>query len=321
LLDLVLRVIIDAILITSMVKLALGYYSKGKNKHIYRMIGLLLFGIFWLLSAPRFFYEGDFFNAIVLVLAMFFYSFLSYNEYLSHKWNEEIPALKWIVGASFVGAGIYSLVDKVPILSAGVIYAVAQQTVWILNGLGFEKFGVGKIAYHGNPLWYRTNYDEISVAITNSKVAIIQACTALQSMLIFVGAIFSVEAEKKRKWKAFFATVPVIYGLNLIRNVSVIYMIDVLEWDYEVAHNLVGRGGSFVALLILAFVTFKILPEVLDNIWALVDLSEREKKEEDKEEKGFGEEELEEESEADDFEKNQDIEDEEGEVEGEGEEN
>jgi archaeosortase A (PGF-CTERM-specific) len=171
-------------------------------------------------------------------------------------------------------------------------------------------------------MWYRINSEEISVNITNSKVAIIQACTALQSMLIFVGAIFSVEAEKKRKWKAFFATVPVIYVLNLIRNVSVIYMIDILGWDYEVAHNAVGRGGSFVALLILAFVIFKILPEVLDNIWALVDLSEREKKE-DGDEEGPGEEddEQEEESEPDKAEENQEIEDEEGETEGQDNEN
>jgi archaeosortase A (PGF-CTERM-specific) len=277
-LDLAMRVAMDAILIISMVKLALGYYSKSKNKHIYRMVGLVLFGIFWLLSAPRFFQIGDLFNGIVVILAMPFYVFLGYNEYLSYKWGEEIPALKWIVGASFVGAGIYFLVDKVPILSGAMIYVVAQQTVWILNSLGFD-YGVGTIAYGGNPLWYRTNYYEISVPITYSSVAIIQACTALQSMLIFVGAIFSVKAPTKRKWQAFFATVPVIYVLNLIRNVSVIYMLDELSWDYNMAHNVVGKGGSFVALLVLAFVTFKLLPELLDNIWALVDLSERKKKE------------------------------------------
>ena len=267
----------DVILIASMVALILGYYIKDKRKHKFRMAGLVLFGIFWLLSAPRFFQFGDLFNGIVVVLAMPFYVFLGYNEYLSYKWGEEIPALKWIVGASFVGAGIYFFVDKIPILSGAVIYAVAQQTAWVLNSFGYEA-GVGEIAYGGNPLWYRTNYYEISVPITNSSVAIIQACTALQSMLIFVGGIFSVEAPAKRKWQAFFATVPVIYVLNLVRNAGVIYMLDELSWDYNLAHNVVGKGGSFVALLVLAFVTFKLLPELLDNIWALVDLTEREKK-------------------------------------------
>ena len=285
-LDLGLRIAMDVILIASMLAMVLGYYIKDKRKHTFRMGGLLLFGIFWLLSAPRFFEVGDLFNGIVVILAMPFYVFLGYNEYLSLKWGEEIPALKLIVGASFVGAGIYFLVDKVPLLSGAVIYAVAQQTVWILNSFGYEA-GVGEIAYGGNPLWYRTNYNEISVPITNSSVAIIQACTALQSMLIFVGGIYSVEAPAKRKWQAFFAIVPVIYVLNLIRNVSVIYMIDELSWDYNLAHNVVGKGGSFVALLVLAFVTFKLLPELLDNIWALVDLSERERKEEGEEpEKG-----------------------------------
>jgi archaeosortase A (PGF-CTERM-specific) len=270
----------DVILIASLAAMGLGYVTKSEKKHIFRMAGLVLFGIFWILQVPRFFEIGDMFNGIVVALAMPFYIFLGYNEYLSLKWGEEIPALKWIVGASFVGAGIYFLVDKIPVLSGALIYIVAQQTAWILNSIGHEV-GVGEIAYGGNPLWYRVNYSEISVPITNSSVAIIQACTALQSMLIFTGGIFSVEAPAKRKWQAFFATVPVIYVLNLVRNISVIYMLDELSWDYNLAHNAVGKGGSFVALLVLAFVTFKLLPELLDNIWALMDLSEREKKEED----------------------------------------
>lgn len=270
----------DVILIVSMVALVIGYYKKSEKIHIFRMAGLVLFGVFWLLSAPRFFQLGDLFNGVVVVLAMPFYVFLGYNEYLSHKWGEEIPALKWIVGASFVGAGIYFLVDKIPILSGAVIYAVAQQTAWILNSFGHE-YWLGEIDPQGNPLWYRINYAEIRVLMNPTGIFIVQACTALQSMLIFVGAIYCVEAETKRKWKAFLATVPVIYVLNLVRNVGVIHMMHKLDYDYNLAHNVVGKGGSFVALLVLAFVTFKILPELLDNIWALVDLSERKKKEED----------------------------------------
>jgi exosortase/archaeosortase family protein len=104
-------------------------------------------------------------------------------------------------------------------------------------------------------------------------------------MLIFVGAIYYVQAKSRKKWYAFFATVPVIYVLNLIRNVGVIYMMDELGWSYEMAHHEVGRGGSFLALIVLAAIVFRLLPELLDNIWGMVDLKDRDKVSEEKTEK------------------------------------
>ncbi len=167
------------------------------------------------------------------------------------------------------------------------------QTVWLVNifGLGY---GVGDINYAGNPLWYRTNYNEISVPIEGSSVAIIQSCTAIQSMLIFIGAIYCVQALKRSKWYAFFATVPVIYVLNLLRNLGIIYMMDVLGWSYDFSHNTVGKAGSFLALIVLAFITFKLLPELLDNFWGILDLRDRGKKKEEEEKGDVGKEELEE---------------------------
>jgi archaeosortase A (PGF-CTERM-specific) len=230
------------------------------------------------------------------LLALPFYAYLGYHEYLSYIWDEDNMSLKWITGASFFAAGLYFLVDRIPILSGYVIYGVAVQTVWLVNifGLGY---GVGDINYAGNPLWYRTNYNEISVPIEGSSVAIIQSCTAIQSMLIFIGAIYCVQALKKSKWYAFFATVPVIYVLNLIRNLGIIYMMDVLGWSYDFSHNTVGKAGSFLALIVLAFIAFKLLPELLDNIWGILDLRDRGKKKEEEEKGDVEKEELEEDSE------------------------
>lgn len=276
------HIIMDIILIVGLLGLGVGYYLKDKRCHKFRTLGLMFFGIFWAMQTPYFFGIGDFFNAIVCMLALPFYAFLGYNEYLSYTWDEENKSLKWITGASFFAGGLYFLIDKIPILSGHLIYGVAVQTVWLINAFGFG-YGVGNINYGGNPMWYRTNYNEISVPIQGSSVTIIQACTALQSMLIFVGAIYCVQALTKHKWKAFFATVPVIYVLNLIRNIGLIYMMDELGWSYELSHNTVGKGGSFIALIILAFVAFKLLPELLDNIWGLIDLKDRQKKKEETE--------------------------------------
>jgi len=286
------HIFMDVILIVSLLGLGIGYYLKDKRKHKFRLVGLIFFGIFWVLQTPFFFSIGDLFNAIVCLLALPFYTYLGYHEYLSYIWEEEDKSLKWITGASFFAGGLYFLIDKVPIFSGYLIYGVAEQTVGLINLFGYD-YGVGSINYAGNPLWYRTNYNEISVQIIGSRASLVQACTAIQSMLIFIAAIYCVQAQKKQKWKAFFATVPVIYVLNLIRNIGIIYMMDELGWSYDVAHNTVGKGGSFIALIILAFVAFKLLPELLDNIWGIIDLKDRQKKKEVSEKKEEGEQEKE----------------------------
>jgi archaeosortase A (PGF-CTERM-specific) len=253
------------------------------------MTGLICFGIFWVFQTPYFIAIGDLFNGIVCLLALPFYVFLGYHEFLSFERQEEIESLKWIVGASFFAGGLYFLFDKIPVLSGYLILGVAYQTVWLINLFGFS-YGVGGINYADNPLWYRTNFNEIQVPVEGSSVVIIQSCTAIQSMLIFIAAIYCVQAVTKRKWYAFMATVPVIYVLNLIRNVGVIYMMDELGWSYDVAHHEIGKGGSFIALIVLAAIAFKILPELLDNIWGLVDLKDRDKEPKDKTKKEKGEE-------------------------------
>jgi archaeosortase A (PGF-CTERM-specific) len=295
------RIVTDLILIAGLIGLGAGYFLKSEKKHIYRMIGLLLFGIFWVALTPYFISTGDYFNAVICLLALPFYAFLGYHEYLSHERKEEVESLKWIVGASFLAGGLYFLFDKIPILSGYLILAVAYQTVGLINLFGYD-YGVGGINYVDNPLWYRTNFGEIQVPVEGSSVVIIQSCTAIQSMLIFIAAIYFVQAASKRKWYAFAATVPVIYVLNLIRNVGVIYMMDTLDWSYQVAHHEIGKTGSFLALIALAAISFKLLPELLDNIWGLVGLKDRDKvpkeeklEEEGGEDEGGGEEEIEEE--------------------------
>ncbi|UCG70631.1 MAG: archaeosortase A, partial [Thermoplasmata archaeon] len=230
-----------------------------------------------------FFSIGDVFNAAVCMLALPFYAFLGYHEYISFLRDEDNKSLKWVTGASFFAGGLYFLIDKIPVLSGYLIYIVAVQSVWLTNAFGYS-YGVGDINYAGNPLWYRTNFNDIFVPIEGSRLSIIQSCTAIQSMLIFVGAIYCVQALSRRKWMAFFATVPVIYILNLIRNVGMIYMMDVLGWSYDLSHNTIGKGGSFLALIILAVISFKLLPELLDNIWGIIDLKDRFKKKEGVEE-------------------------------------
>ena len=41
------------------------------------------------------------------------------------------------------------------------------------------------------------------------------------------------------------------------------------------AHNVIGKGGSLLALVILLFIVIKIVPEVFDEIINLTDIHKR----------------------------------------------
>ena len=44
---------------------------------------------------------------------------------------------------------------------------------------------------------------------------------------------------------------------------------------FNIAHNIIGKGGSLIALVILLFIVVKIVPEVFDEILNLTDLYKR----------------------------------------------
>jgi len=80
---------------------------------------------------------------------------------------------------------------------------------------------------------------------------------------------------RERVARALLYTTSIIWVGNLIRNIGIIYLVDVQGWDFDVAHGDLGKGSSFVILLVLAFVTFNLLPEMLDNISGIYDLRNR----------------------------------------------
>jgi len=82
-------------------------------------------------------------------------------------------------------------------------------------------------------------------------------------------------ANIKRKIYGLLITVPPIYVLNLIRTASVVYLAGGNICSVEVAHNILGKTGSLIALVVFAFIIFKILPELYDEIVCIIDLPKR----------------------------------------------
>ena len=111
------------------------------------------------------------------------------------------------------------------------------------------------------------------------RVEIILACTGIQSIAIMLGLAYSLPTTLKQKILSFLLIVPVIYILNIFRNVFVVsaytgqwfeYLPEIAsngEYGYESffwSHNVMAELGALIFLIILALGLFRIIPQLGD---------------------------------------------------------
>jgi archaeosortase A (PGF-CTERM-specific) len=260
--------------------LGAGFWMKGRERHALRIAGWVLFALYWPTQSAVFFQQDDPVNGWFTLLSPLFFGYLAFHEWQSLRWGEDPRALRWITGTAFVAAGTYFAIYKVPGMTDLLIGVVAQQSSWMLTHL----FGVpSHVAVDSAaPVESRYHIFLDNFGADAYAVTIILACTAVQSIMIFVGAIACTEgAAKRRKWKAYAYTAPPIYLLNLLRNAGIVYGYKVLGLSafgldsFEFMHSYVGKGGSLLALVLIALAVFKTLPEMHENILDLFDLPKR----------------------------------------------
>jgi len=291
-----LSILAEVLVISSLIILSLGYFFSSKTHIIFgkkfpvkighnlNIIGWLLLGFFWWIQVEHYILINDPANGFFCALAMPFFGYLAIHEYLSIRWNANYEPLRWLAAMTVVAGGIYFFVERVPILSGWLIQIVAEQSIWILNSLDIPT-SLGNLDYGEGSKYYRpaSNHEEVQIAIEGDEwrnpdsvsVTIVLACTALQSMIIFVGGVVCTKAPADRRFYAFLATVPAIYLLNLIRNAVVIWLTYEHIWGDETffyAHGVLGKVGSLIALVFLAIAVFHFLPEMQDSILGVIDL-------------------------------------------------
>jgi archaeosortase A (PGF-CTERM-specific) len=228
-----------------------------------KILGWGLFSFFWA-TMPSFLYfseGGDVFNAAVCIIGVYVLLYVAYHEWLSITRNEHVSCLNWIAGGTFLAGIIYFTIENgiVPGLKDWLIENVAAQTSDLLHLFGVNVSRTSDL-----------------IIYNNIPVTIIFACTAIQSIVLFVGMIGALPRVRlKRKALGLLVTVVPIYFLNLIRNAGVVYMVGSGLTSFEMAHNVIGKTGSLLALIVLLFITFKILPEMYDEIIGILDLPKR----------------------------------------------
>ncbi len=279
--------------------LAGGYFWKDRRCHLLRIAGSLLLALFFAYEVVRIIDAGkDAWNVTFTAMAAPVFLFVAWQEYLSYRWDEDNESLKWITGTAFVAGLIYYGFDRIPALSAGIIWVTAAESIWM-----GQLFGYGWEMSVGATFWD----PHVAVDIENASVRIILACTGIEAIVIFVGAIFATQmrrdpwadyrdpdqprflrlramSPRERALRALLITTSIIWVGNLMRNVMIIFLVEEWGWDFDFVHADLGKSLSFVILLVLAFVTFNLMPEMLDNIAGIADLVRRKSPEERRQE-------------------------------------
>jgi len=238
-----------------------GWRHRDTMGHRITMAGWLLFGLYWLFMVPHYLDEGEVVNAAYCILGFPLFLFLIYHENLSIKWGNDPSSLAFMAGTTGISAGMYFLIDTFPPVAAAFVWSTAVETAGLLTLFGYEA--------HAGSVHYGEMAKVPIYHYSTNGISIILACTAIQSIVIFIAAILCTNADTRRKWKAFLYTVPVILILNIVRTAGVVYLVYEGIADFNLAHNYLSRWGSMLVLIILAFYMFDILPELHENIMGI----------------------------------------------------
>lgn len=203
----------------------------------------------------------DYFNVIVVVGAAAI-SFSFGWRILSGGMSD---TAEWISMAAAICGLLYFPFAEVRSLSELLIRWTTLLTFWLLAGLNVP------VSMEGWNL----------LALNGRSVEIVLACTAIESIALFAGVILSVRAPRARRLGALLLSTAAIYILNIGRNAFVLLAYGE-EWfgqdSFYLAHNVIAKVGSTLVLLLIAYIVFAILPELLvliDDLFAELRASRR----------------------------------------------
>ena len=268
-------VIYDSLLWVSLLLLVIAVIVPKRYGRYVAAAGWVLFGLNWGLATPFYYlHEHNIMYTVACILAI---PATCYAAYILVRYGRE--SLMVLTRCAAIASAFYFPFQVLPGLNQWLIETTTSITFSILAALGqpvarnFSENGLNDV-----------------IVLNGQRVQIILACTAIQSMAIFVGVVGAVRVEWKRWISAFLISVPVIYILNLVRNTFVIsafgnqwfqIMPDtVVGWTGEPitytsffwAHNVFAEAGSLMALVVLSYAVMTLMPELLSHLMDILDL-------------------------------------------------
>ncbi|PSQ27410.1 archaeosortase A [Halobacteriales archaeon QS_9_67_15] len=279
--------VLGAFLVTALLDWR-GYRERARTAGV---VAWALFGAFWFTLVYHFAFvqksiiEGV--GSLVAVPAALYVGYL--------LWNGR-DSLFVLSRAIVVMGAIFFPFEAVPFLRQFLVEMVAAQTDALISLVGSNPElvrgqealvnGEPVVAYDGLVIGEKERLYHNTFVFTQGDhtifYSIIIACTGIGAMAIFGGLIAAVDAPFRRKLRAFAVSVPVIYALNLGRNVMIavgfgeqrfhffpelVMSVFSLEDPYRVSYILVDRilaqSLSVVALVGITYLVVRELPEIL----------------------------------------------------------
>ena len=242
------------------------------------VLAWVVFSVFWLSVLHHFaFVQKSFIEGIGCLVAV---PACIYAGVLLARGRDSLFVLSRAIAAMGL---VFFPFEAIPVLQEFLIETVTQQTAFLMTLLGVDPTVVsgaqvpsGSYPDYQSTFWF---VDETGHTITYT---ILIACTGVGSMAIFGGLIAATAAPLGRKLRALAVSIPVIYGLNLVRNVLIglgfgkqqfhffpdlvmtlfgtadPYMVSFFLVDRVLAQSL-----SVVALVAITWVVVRELPEVM----------------------------------------------------------
>jgi len=170
-----------------------------------------------------------------------------------------------------------------------LILLVTNHTAFVMDLLGYDptvvttldEIGVER-EISGKEEMYENSFVFQGGSITYT---ILLTCTGIGSVAVITGLIAAVDAPIRRKLQATALVVPVIYVLNIVRNVFIglnyghqymhffpdstmtVFSLDTsLRVSYIWADRIIAQSASVIALILIIWAVVRILPEVLGPI-------------------------------------------------------
>ena len=209
----------------------------------------------------------------------------------------EDEALIWARGAIALSTGPYLIMAHVPIFNVIAVWITAWSANAFLAFSGHDGYVIGAMLvdtgttdvlwseWEGNNWILTQQIGEagfhaplLDQASGQPTVSFVMACSAAQSMAVFIGALFAIRtAPWQRRMRALIVTVPTIFVLNTFRNAGIVWLhVTYPQWNllgvtmFDFAHSYAAKAGSLFAMFLMALVLFDLLPEMHRHIMRLM---------------------------------------------------
>jgi len=238
----------------------------------------VLFGVFWLSLIHYYAFESksivEGLGTLVAVPGSL------YVGYVLAKGRDSLFVLSRAIAVMGL---VFLPFEAIPLFRQFIVEVVTDQTEFLMNLLGFQPEVINGAAVAGESFDpYRNTFRFWPAEDHAITYTIRIACTGIGSMAIFAGLVGAVRAPLHRKLRALAVSLPIIYVLNLIRNVfigvsfgkqylhvfpdavmTLFATSDPYTVSYFVADRILAQVLSVVALVVITWLVVRELPEVV----------------------------------------------------------